>query len=60
MDWQEAGHEQESSENNETAEGPERPKTFLGKIMNGIWAIICPKNDFLKYGKGKNVRRIGR
>ena len=42
-DWQEAGQEQVSSEDNETAEGPERPKTFLGKIMNGIRAMICPK-----------------
>ena len=42
-DWQEAGQEQVSSEDNEAAEGPERPKTFLGKMMNGIWTIICPK-----------------
>lgn len=50
-EWQEAGQEQVSSEDNETAEGPERPKTFLGKIMNGIRAMICPKNDFLKVWK---------
>lgn len=42
-EWQEAGQEQVSSEDNEAAEGPERPKTFLGKIMNGIRAMICPK-----------------
>ena len=42
-DWQEAGQEQVSSEDNETAEGPEKSKTFLGKMMNGIRAIICPK-----------------
>lgn len=45
-DWQKAGQEQVSSEDNETAEGPEKSKTFLGKMMNGIWAKICPKNDF--------------
>lgn len=47
-DWQEAGQEQVSSEDSETAEGPEKSKTFWGKMMNGIRAIICPKNDFSK------------
>lgn len=42
-EWQEAGQEQVSSEDNEAAEGPEKSKTFFGKMMNGIRAIICPK-----------------
>lgn len=42
-DSQEAGQKQDSSEDNEAAKGPEKSKTFLGKMVNGIWTRINPQ-----------------